>query len=109
MAKKKRVTPTTAMIWLDADLVEQSSARLNERGLDLEEYVALMLRMMLRSKAVINLTDRMPFGKYAGELVDLVARSDPAYLIWLTNNSRGSTTFAPEVHTLVMSMAENKQ
>mgnify|MGYP001545676162 FL=1 len=74
------------------------------KGLSLDEAVRLYLRAMVtsseRSKA-LTLEAEMPVGKYKGEEVEVIARADPAYILWLMENSR-SIKFDP----LVLQMIE---
>lgn len=94
-------------IYIPKRLFDQASARLSERELDLDDYICLTLRLMLKNKTVLRLADQMPFGKYAGETVETVCRADPAYVIWLINE-KGKTRFDPEVHKLVDQFAEKE-
>ncbi len=88
---------------IPADLVRSIKPVLAARGLTLDEVVRLYLRSMVtsvaRSKA-LALTSQFPFGKYQGELVEVVARAEPGYIQWLVANSN-SVKFDPEVLLVV--------
>lgn len=88
---------------IPAKLVRDIKPVLAARGLSLDEVVRLYLRSMVtsvaRSKA-LALTSQFPFGKYQGELVEVVARAEPGYIQWLVANSN-SVKFEPEVLLVV--------
>lgn len=95
----------TAQIKLPLALVKKVEAKLNERGIEIERYIALHLRVMLRNKNTLRLEDVMPFGKFSGELVEDVVRSEPQYISWLIGQN-GKTNFDPEVLQLLEQMLE---
>lgn len=75
---------------LDTDLVVAATEKLAERGLSLTEYLSLHLRLLVRSNTkVLGLDDALPFGKFAGERVETVARAEPGYILWLIQNAKG--------------------
>lgn len=93
----------TRAIHLPKTLVDRAEERLGEREIELESYIAIHLRIMLKNKNVLNLTDIMPFGKYSGEIVEDVCRVDPDYMSWMIVQN-GKTSFAPDVSALVDSL-----
>lgn len=79
--RQRRVT-----VRLDAKLYKLARELLEERGTDLESYLGLHVRALARSKTILGLKDRMTFGKYGGELVEVVVRGDPRYMAWCLGN-----------------------
>lgn len=103
MARKKNTPFTT--IELPQDLVDAARQKLfAERGIELETFVSIYLRMILRaSKGILGLNDEFCFGKYNGEKVEHVVRIDPSYVVWLITQD-GRTKFEPEVLVLANDM-----
>ena len=96
MAKKS----TTEAIYLPSKVVKAAREKLEDgRGLELETYLSMYLRIMLRSKNNLTLTDVMPFGKFSGEIVEDVVRAEPTYIAWLISQG-GKTSFDPSVIAL---------
>lgn len=96
----------TIAINLPADLVQRAREKLEmEREIELETFIAIYLRMMLRVKNILRLNDTFPFGKYNGEIVEHVVRIDPNYVAWLISQD-GRTKFDPEVLTLTNEMLQ---
>lgn len=93
--KLKQVT-LTAPIYLPASLIAEATEKLGEREIELETFVAIYLRMVLRSKTILDLEDIIPFGKYQGEIVEHIVRIDPSYVQWLITQD-GRTKFKPDV------------
>ena len=88
---------------IPAKLARDIKPVLSARGLQLDEVVRLYLRSMVTSAArskALTLTSQLPFGKYQGELVEVVARAEPGYIQWLVANSN-SVKFEPEVLLVV--------
>lgn len=94
--KKKPVT----RISLPKDLVDEVNGMLAPRGTDVQTYLRLQLRAFRRAKNILELADKMPFGKYQGEIIEDVVRADPGYVNWLLVN-HDKVQFAPEVTALI--------
>src|SRR5215475_997612 len=69
-------------IVLDKKLVQSVMDKLGNRGTDISTYLQLHLRSFARAKAVLHLKDTMNFGKYFGESVENVVRTDPGYITY---------------------------
>lgn len=101
MAKKKEEA-----IYLPINIIQRAREKLEtDRGLKLETYISMYLRVMLRNKNILNLQDEMPFGKFSGEIVENVVRAEPDYIAWLIAQG-GKTNFSPEVIQLCAEMKE---
>lgn len=93
-------------VMLPEDLVSAARNKLlSERGIELETYLSVYLRTILRAgKSILGLNDAMTFGKYSGEKVENIVRIDPNYMTWIvTQDSR--TKFEPEVILLLNEIA----
>jgi hypothetical protein len=98
--------PKTQKIDLPTKLVSQARERLDGRGITLEEYLRLHLRVMVRTPpSILALTDEIPFGKYRGEIVEVVCRADPGYMTWMVAQN-GKTQFGLDVLQLLSGLAE---
>lgn len=93
-------------IKVDATVYNQAAEVLKSRGTDIETWFKLQLRAFSRSgKSLLCLKDKIPFGKYAGELVEDVVRADTAYAIWMVAQNY-TTKFDTDVHQLVQELGE---
>src|SRR5215475_10076566 len=73
---------TRVSVTLDKKLVAAVMEKLGNRGTDIATYIQLHLRSFARAKAVLHLKDTMNFGKYFGESVENVVRTDPGYITY---------------------------
>jgi len=93
----------TIKVRVDPRLASRVEAYLKQRGLTLDQAVGLYLRAMIntseRSRS-LRLGDVMPFGKYAGERVEVILRAEPGYIMWLIANNE-SVRWDPEVLLLL--------
>lgn len=83
--------PVTLKIKVDAQLAETLEPILLERNISLDEAVGLYLRAMvnnIESGKALGLDSKMPFGKYKGEYVEVIAKGDPGYLRWMLGRER---------------------
>lgn len=102
----------TLKVSIPLALAREVEPLLKARGLTVDDALRLYLRSMVTSSArsrALSLTSQMPFGKYQGELVEVVARAEPGYVQWLIANSN-SVKFEPEVLLVIeqASAAEQK-
>jgi len=108
-AKKKGRPPKNqaSMIALPADLIHQVEEKLRPRGIHIEDYLAIHLRQMLKVKVLYDLGDPMPFGKFAGEEIEMVCRASPDYMAWMINTharEERASPFTPRVLQLVQEL-----
>lgn len=79
-------------ISLPKGLTEKLEPLLLERDLTLDEVVRLYLRALVttseRSRA-LDLRSEMPLGKFKGEELAVVIRSEPKYVSWLLAEVEG--------------------
>ncbi len=101
----KRKNQELEAIMIPTTIVKKAREKLTqERGIELETFVAIYLRMIVRaSKGILGLSDLFGFGKYTGEKVEDVIRIDPSYVLWLITQD-GRTKFEPEVLILCNEM-----
>ena len=88
---------------LDKELVAAVKEILKPRKLSINEVCSLYLRALVSSnKRLIPyaLTDKMRFGKYEGELLEVIIRAEPKYVYWLIANS-DNFKLQPEAHELL--------
>ncbi len=106
MAKSRLKTiDENIAIYLPASLVAEAREKLEtEREIELEIFLAIYLRMICRTKTYLHLEDKLPFGKYVGEVVENICRIDPAYIAWLIGEGNGRTKFDPSVLVLAQEM-----
>lgn len=96
MSRKRNIT-----LKVDSDLYKTVNDALKAKGTTIEAFISLQLIAATKiSKAIIDLKDRMPFGKYQGALVEDVIRGDTSYALWLISQD-GSRKFSGEVINLV--------
>ena len=55
---------------------------------------------------MLTLADKIPFGKYSGELVEDICRADPAYVEWMAANAT-SAKFDVDVLGLLSQLSED--
>lgn len=91
-------------VYLPQELIISAKQKLSERNIELETFLQIYLRMILRaSKGILGLQDEFGFGKYRGEKVEEIIKIDPTYVAWLITQD-GRTKFEPEVLVLVNEM-----
>lgn len=78
-----------ALISLPVKLHDDLVALLEERGLSLSDWAAVMARGYLRMPSEHTLTTPLSFKKWAGETLETVIRLDPGYVRWLKGNVGG--------------------
>lgn len=85
------------------DLAERLEAILLERSITVDEIVGLYVRSLVNSveaSRALGVESLMPFGKYKGEKVGVIAKAEPGYLKYLMGGER-PVLFEPEVLELV--------
>lgn len=101
MTRKRTIT-----IKVDASLYAEANTVLKDRGTDIDTWVQLQLRAFAKGgKALIHLSDKMPFGKYQGELVENVVRADTKYAAWMVSQDF-SSKYHPDVLALVSELSQ---
>lgn len=97
----------TGKVYLKVEVPQKLALEVEQllltKGLSLDDTVRLYLRAMVtsseRNKA-LGLDSEMPFGKYKGELIEVVLRAEPNYVSSLVSNGK-SIKFQPEVLELL--------
>jgi uncharacterized protein (DUF3820 family) len=93
-------------IKVDLTIYKDATATLKARGTDVETWFRLQLCAFAKSgKAILSLTDKMPFGKYQGALVEDVVRADTKYATWMVAQDY-STKFNSDVLGLIQELIE---
>lgn len=85
------------------DLAERLETILLERSLTLDELVGLYVRSLCNSidaGKALGIDSVMPFGKYKGERVGVIAKAEPGYIRYLMGGER-PVLLEPEVQELV--------
>jgi hypothetical protein len=100
----KRVERKTVAVNIPADLAEQVTIILASQGADLETLVRLQLGAFCRTRAKMRLCDPMGFGKYHGERVEDIVRTDLRYIVYILGLEGASAKFSTEVLELVESL-----
>ena len=103
--KPRKVAKTTVLLKIDPQLLADAAVIFDKRGTNLETFVRLHLRAMTRYKSILTLKDTMSFGKYYGERVEDVVRTNPAYMVWLLAQE-GATKFDTDVLELLEQIAK---
>lgn len=93
---------------LPNDLVDSIIQITQARGMRFGAYVELALRAMPKEPEQIWTKTKMPLGKYRGSLAGDVAKADPNYIIWLSNNV-SKIVFADEVIAIAAAFADQEQ
>lgn len=83
-AKRAEVTCSLPMR-LHAKVVQILEAR----GSTFDDFVRLQCLRLTKNEKFYDLTDKLTFGKYRGELIETVIRGDPEYMIWCLKNVTG--------------------
>lgn len=93
---------------IDAKLLRDAQNVLEKRGIKFEMWLQLQLRSAINTQPMcFGLKDRIPFGKYNGELIESIVRADPGYMHWLVENTRRQ--FTDEVKQLLQELAGEAQ
>ena len=103
--KSPKVTKMTVLLTIDPQLLADAEVIFDKRGTNLETFVRLHLRAMTRYKSILTLKDTMSFGKYYGEHVEDVVRTNPAYMVWLLAQE-GAMKFDTDVLELLEQVAK---
>lgn len=90
----------TLTIKLDGALKREVTKLFKERGTSVETFIRLQLKAMTCDKTILRLEDKMNFGKYYGEPVEDVVRTNPGYVSWILANS-STPKFGPDVIALL--------
>lgn len=94
---------------IDTKLHNQLKKLLSERGTDIETFVKLQLRALSIATKILHLEDKIPFGKYTGELLETIIRGDPKYMNWLIANSKNPTQFGTDILELLEKLEQNHE
>lgn len=75
--------PVESKISLPRKVNDQLATILEDRGLTLSDWVAIMARSYLRTPLEHSLKTILTYRKWAGEELETVIRLDPSYVRWL--------------------------
>lgn len=106
-AAPKRAAPkksATVAVKIPRELAEKAEKLLNEQGANLETLVRLQIGAFCRTRVSMRLCDTMTFGKYIGERVEDIVRTDLKYIVYLLGLDGVSAKFATDVLALVESL-----
>jgi len=81
---------------------------LRERKLTLDDFIRLYARSMVTAQEQLKSTDlgdEMPIGKYRGESLEVIIRTEPGYIRWLLANS-DTFSITPEAHALLLEVTD---
>ena len=85
-AAKVRAMPATkpqgVLVRLPADTADRLNSLAKQRGVPLGTLIRVALLNLSRQTRYFDLTTKVDFGKYSGELMEAVIRCDPAYIAW---------------------------
>jgi len=84
-------------------LVEDLETLLMERHLTIDDVCRLYLRSLVtqnKSLRAVDLDDEMPYGKYKGEALAVIIKTDPQYISWFLSNGK-SFKITPEALALL--------
>ena len=85
----RQAKTTTVVLELPTKLVEAATIILQGRGSDIEDYVRLKLKSLMRPTRHYDLYETYNFGKYKDEVVATVIRTDPEYVAWCLREVEG--------------------
>jgi hypothetical protein len=92
-----------SLLWLETPLVERLMTLSRNRGAKIEDILTIALANIEASVRTLDLSSKLPFGKYAGQVVETVTRVDPGYIDWMVRKVE-SVTFTPAVINLLKEM-----
>lgn len=72
------------------NLVAEAEIICSSRNTDLDTILMVFLRSFVYShsrRRILNLGDKMPFGKYQGETLQNIIHTDPGYMDWIVGNT----------------------
>jgi hypothetical protein len=105
MAKKKQ---EFVMVAVPVALAAKATFILEQHGSDLETFVRLQLGAFCRVRVSMKLADTMSFGKYIGEKVEDVVRTDLRYMVYILGLEGASVKFGSDVLNLVNELLLNE-
>lgn len=76
-------------VYIPDHLVEQAQQILDERGTDFSSFIRMQLKTLTKHSRFYGLADRYTFGKYDGEYMEAVIRTDPDYVAWCLRTVAG--------------------
>lgn len=71
------------------EMLNDVSQLLRSRDAHIDDFMRLAIRNMLRGVNHYGLRDTLKFGKYFGEPVEAVIRTDPSYIAWAQRKMEG--------------------
>lgn len=73
---------------ISAEMYQQFTRRLRENKTDEGTFLGLAIRQYMRSsQGTLELTDRIPFGKFEGARLEDAIRVNPDYILWMVQNT----------------------
>lgn len=86
--KEPVLETVTITVEVSREVFDFAQRELKITGAKVEDYICMKLRALATARdCVFDIHDKMPFGKYRGEIIDTVMRVDPQYLNWLNTVS----------------------
>jgi len=78
------------LVEIPRNLYEEVNKLATDRDITVGDIVRLYFRTLVtanKSKAVIDLKDEMPFGKFQGETLEIIIKAEPKYVLWMIKNN----------------------
>jgi hypothetical protein len=72
--------------WVGAATLGNAEQILRERGTTIEAFLTFQLRGLTRKAKVYHLREQLTFGKYEGEFLEDIIRTEPGYITWCLRN-----------------------
>lgn len=92
-------------IKIDANIYNSAAEVLKTRGTNIETWIMLQLRAFSNGgPTLLSLKDKMPFGKYAGAIIEDIVRGDLRYVTWMLAQDF-ATKYDSDVHGLASELA----
>lgn len=82
---------TLGEIKVDGKLLKKVNTILAERGSNLEEWLRLQMKTLVKHSRLYNIDDPISFGKYDGETIRTIIKADPDYITWCLRTVAGFT------------------
>lgn len=81
-------------------LVRDAERLLTERGTNIQDFVRLQFKTLVKHNRLYDLNDRYTFGKYEDERISTVIRGDPHYVAWCLRTVAGFALTPPALDLL---------
>lgn len=84
-----RVVQQEVTFQIPKTLLRKAEAILEARGSNLEAFIRLNLKSLVRCEKFYGLADVMNFGKFRGEVIEDIIRGEPRYVAWCLREVAG--------------------